>query len=163
MKLSEKNVANANKAIQDLSINPDPYVKVGYFNRTDYPDYASVTVGISLPLYGSEKLRSEAARKEVLAAASDSLDYKSSLESEIDTIYAKLTEAYQVYNIIQNESLPQLEHMFELSQSGIQKGGDLFTYTNLLEQKLALEEQRISIKADFLRTQARLKSLIGEL
>jgi len=163
MKLSEKNVANANKAIQDLSINPDPYVKVGYFNRTDYPDYASVTVGFSLPLYGSEKLRSEAARKEVLAAASDSLDYKSSLESEIDTIYAKLTEAYQVYNIIQNESLPQLEHMFELSQSGIQKGGDLFTYTNLLEQKLALEEQRISIKADFLRAQARLNSLIGEL
>ncbi|WP_373031501.1 TolC family protein [Sulfurovum sp.] len=163
MKLSKKNVADANKAIQDLSINPDPYVKVGYFNRSDYPDYASVTVGFSLPLYGSEKLRSEAARKEVLAAVSDSLDYKSSLESEIDIIYAKLTEAYQIYNIIQNESLPQLEHMFELSQSSIQKGGDMFAYTNLLEQKLALEEQRISIKAEFLRTQARLKSLIGEL
>jgi len=163
MKLSEKNVADANKAIQDLSVTPDPYVKVGYFNRTEYPDYASVTVGISLPLYGSEKLNAEAARKEVLAAVSDSLDYKSSLESEIDTMYAKLTEAYQIYNIIQNESLPQLEHMFELSQSDIQNGGDLFAYTNLLEQKLALEEQRISIKAEYLRTQARLKSLTGEL
>lgn len=163
MKLSEKNVADANKAIQDLNINPDPYVKVGYFNRTDYPDYASVTVGISLPLYGSEKLRAEAARKEVLAAVSASLDYKSSLESEIDIMYAKLTEAYLIYNIIQKESLPQLEHMFELSQSGIQNGGDLFEYTALLEQKLALEEQRASIKSAYLRTQARLKSLIGEL
>jgi hypothetical protein len=78
-------------------------------------------------------------------------------------MYAKLTEAYQIYNIIQNESLPQLEHMIELSQSGIHSGGDLFAYTNLLEQKLDLEEQRISIKAEFLRTQAQLKSLIGEI
>jgi len=91
------------------------------------------------------------------------LDYKYSLESEINIMYVKLTEAYQIYKIIQNESLPQLEHMFELSQSNIQNGGDLFAYTNLLEQKLALEEQRISIKAEYLRTQARLKSLTGEL
>ncbi len=163
MKLSEKNAADANKAIQDLSITPDPYVKIGYFNRTEYPDYASVTVGISLPIYGSEKLNSEAARKEVLAAQSASLDYRASLESKIDIMHAKHSEAYEIYNIIQNESLPQLEHMFELSQSNIQSGGDLFTYTNLLEQKLALEEQRATIKAEYFRTQARLKSLIGEL
>jgi outer membrane protein TolC len=162
-RLSLHQQAVANKTIQDLSITPDPYVKVGYFNRLDHPDYTSVTVGISLPLYGSEKLKAEAARKEALAAVSDAMDYKSSLESEIDSTYAKLIEAYQVYDIIQNESLPQLEHMFELSQSSIQRGGDLFAYTNLLEQKLALEEQRISIKAEFLRTQAKLKSLTGEL
>ena len=78
-------------------------------------------------------------------------------------MYAKLTEAYHIYNIIQNESLPQLDHMIELSQSGIQSGGDLFAYTNLLEQKLDLEEQRVSIKAEYLRTQAQLKSLIGEI
>ena len=163
MKLSEHNVADANKAIQDLSVTPDPYVKVGYFNRTEYPDYASITVGLSLPLYGSEKLNSEAARKEALAAKSASLDYRYSLESEITIMYAKLTEAYQIHNIIQNESLPKLDHMFELSQSGIQNGGDLFTYTNLLEQKLALEEELISIKAEYLRTRAKLKSLIGEI
>lgn len=163
MKLSEQKIADANKVIQELSITPDPYLNVGYFNREEYPDYASVTVGISLPLYGSEKRKAEAARKESLAAASASLDYKSSLESEIAVMYAKLTEAYQIYNIIQNESLPQLEHMIELSQSGIQSGGDLFAYTNLLEQKLDLEEQRVSIKAEYLRTQAKLKFLIGEI
>ncbi len=163
MKLSEQNIAEANKVIEDLSITPDPYLNVGYFNRSEFPDFASVTVGISLPLYGSEKHKAEAARKEALAAASASLDYKSSLESDITVMYAKLTEAYHIYNIIQNESLPQLEHMIELSQSGIQSGGDLFAYTNLLEQKLDLEEQRISIKAEYLRTQAQLKSLIGEI
>jgi len=163
MKLSEHKVANANKEIHDLSVTPDPYVKVGYFNRTEYPDYASVTVGFSLPLYGSEELDSEAARKEVLAAQSASLDYRYSLESEITAMYAKLTESYQIYKIIQNESLPQLEHMFELSQSSIQNGGDLFAYTNLLEQKLALEEELIFIKAEYLRTNAKLKSLTGAL
>ena len=162
-KLSEQNVANANQSIQDLSLTPDPYVKVGYFNRTEYSDYASITVGLSLPLYGSEKLKAEAARKESLATASASLDYRSSLESEIHSTYAKLTEAYKIFKIIQNESLPQLEHMFELSQSSIQSGGDLFAYTTLLEEKLALEEQRVSIKAEYLRTQAKLKYLIGEL
>lgn len=163
MKLSEQNIAEANKVIEDLSINPDPYLNVGYFNRSDFPDFASVTVGVSLPLYGSEKHNAEAARKEALAAASATLDYRSSLESDITAMYAKLTEAYHIYNIIQNESLPQLEHMIELSQSGIQSGGDLFAYTSLLEQKLDLEEQRISIKAEYLRTQAQLKSLIGEI
>jgi len=163
MTLSSKNVASANKTIQDLSINPDPYVKVGYFNRQGFPDFASVTVGVSLPLYGTEKLESEAARKEVLAASSASLDFDSSLKSEIETMHAKLTEAYMIYDIIQSESLPQLAHMFELTQSSIQEGGDLFAYINLLEQKLALEEESTSIKAEYLRTEARLRSLTGAL
>ncbi len=163
MTLSAKEVATANKTIQDLNINPDPYVKVGYFNRTDYPDYASVTVGFSVPLYGTEELESEAARKEVLAATSASLDFESSLKSEIETMHAKLREAYMIYDIIQNDSLPQLEHMFELTQSSIQSGGDLFAYTNLLEQKLSLEEERTSIKAEYLRTEAKLRSLTGAI
>lgn len=163
MTLSAKNVASANKAMLDLEINPDPYVKVGYFNRQEFPDYASITVGFSIPLYGTEELESEAARKEVLAASSASLDFESSLQSEIEIMYTKLTEAYMIYDLIQNESLPQLEHMFELTQTSIQEGGDLFAYTTLLEQKLDLEEQSISIKAEYLRTQAKLKSLIGEI
>ena len=161
--LSQKNVASANQHIQDLDSMPDPYVKAGYFNRQGYPDYASITIGAALPLYGSEKLKTEAARKEVLAAASASIDFKSSLQSDVETMYAKLTQAHTIYNILNNETLPQLEHMFELTQASIQEGGDLFAYTNLLEQKLDLEEESISIKAEYFRTQAKLKSLIGDL
>jgi len=163
MKLSQQNVASANKTIHELSTTPDPYVKMGYFHRAEFEDYTSITVGFSYPLYGTEELNSEVARKEILATKSASLDYRSSLHSEIEIMYAKLTEAYQIYKIIKEESLPQLEHMFELTQTGIQSGGDLFAYTNLLEQKLALEEERTSIKAEYLRTQAKLKSLTGEL
>jgi outer membrane protein TolC len=163
MKLSQNRAAGANKTLVDMEIHPDPYVKVGYFNRPDFPDYASVTVGLSLPLYGTEKLNSEIARKEALSSMSDSLDYKVFLESEIRANYAKLKEAYHIYNIIQNKSLPQLGHMLELSSSAIEEGADLFTYTNILEQKLALEEESIAVKAEFLRTKAKLKALTGEI
>ena len=163
MSLSKKEVALTNQKLQDLDKMPDPYVKAGYFNRQAYNDYASITIGASLPLYGSEKLKTEAARKEVLASTSASLDYKSALRSEIETMYAKLIEAHTIYRILHTETLPQLEHMFELTQTSIQEGGDLFAYTNLLEQKLDLEEQSTSIQAEYFRTEAKLKSLIGEI
>lgn len=161
MKLSQNKVADANKALLDLETHPDPYVEVGYFNRQGYNDYASVTVGFSLPLYDTEELNSEIARKEALSSLSESLDYKAFLESEIRANYAKLKEAYRIYHIIQAKSLPQLGHLLELSSSAIEEGADLFTYTNILEQKLALEEESIAIKAEYLRTKAKLKALTG--
>jgi len=160
-KLALSDVALANKSLVDLEKHPDPYVQVGYFNRIDFPDYATVSVGISLPIYGTEELNSEIAQKEALARKSEYIDYKALLKSEIRENYAKLTEAYHIYKIIQNKSLPQLQHMLELSTSAIEEGSDLFTYTSILEQKLSLEEERISIMAEFMRTQAKLKSLTG--
>lgn len=162
-KLALSNVAMENKALMDLEKTPDPYVQVGYANRTHYPDYLSVSVGISLPLYGTEELNAEIAQKEALARKSESIDHKALLQSEIRENYARLTEAYRIYHIIQNKSLPQLQHLLELSASAIEEGGDLFNYTNILEQKLALEEERITIIAEFMRTQAKLKSLIGDI
>jgi outer membrane protein TolC len=162
-KLAKLDVAKANKHLVDLETNPDPYVKVGYYNRADFPDYASVTVGVSMPIYGTEALNSEIAKLEALSSQSESLDFKAFLQSEVRTHYANLTEAYRIYNIIQNKSLPQLQHMLELSSSAIEEGSDLFSYTNILEQKLALEEERISIMAEYMRTVAKLKSLTGSL
>jgi len=161
MRLAKNDVAHANKALADMQKHPDPYVQVGYFNRADFPDYASVSVGVSLPIYGTEELNSEIAQKEALASMSESIDYKAFINSEIRANYAKLTEAHRIYNIIQNKSLPQLAHMLELSSSAIEEGADLFTYTSILEQKLAIEEERISIMAEYMRTTAKLKSLTG--
>ena len=163
MKLSQNNVARTNRDLLDLDKTPDPFVQVGYYNRKNYNDYASISIGASMPLYGSEELKTEAARKEMLATASASLDYEYALKSEIRTYYARLQEAYSIYKILNNETLPQLKHMFELTQASIQEGGNLFEYTNLLEQKLNLEEDNVAIKAEFFRIEAKLKSLIGEI
>lgn len=161
--LSQTNLADANRKIKELESNPDPFVQVGYFNRQEYEDYASVAVGFALPILGSEKLETESARKEALAAKSAALDYRMALESEIRASYAQMKEAYRIYTIIQNDSLPKLQHMFELNEASIESGEDLFTYTNLLEQKLDLDEERIVAKAQYLRSIAKLKSLIGKI
>ncbi len=159
--LSQSKVANANRDMKALEVNPDPFVQVGYFNRQEYEDYASVSVGFAMPIFGTEKLATEAARKDALAAKSASLDYRYALESEIRVNYAKMKEAYSIYNIIHNDSLPKLQHMFELNEASIESGEDLFTYTSLLEQKLDLDEERTVAKAAYLREKAKLKSLIG--
>ena len=161
--LSQSKVANANRDMKALEVNPDPFVQVGYFNRQEYEDYASVSVGFAMPIFGTEKLATEAARKDALAAKSASLDYRYALESEIRVNYAKMKEAYSIYNIIHNDSLPKLKHMFELNEASIESGEDLFTYTSLLEQKLNLDEERTVAKAAYLREKAKLKSLIGEI
>ncbi len=161
--LSQSGVANANRDLKALDVNPDPFVQVGYFNRQEYEDYASVSVGFQLPIFGSEKLETEAARKEALAAKSASLDFRYALESEIRTAYAKMQEAYRIYGIIQNDSLPKLQHMFELNEASIESGEDLFTYTNLLIQKLDLDEERTVAKAQYLRSVATLNALIGHI
>jgi outer membrane protein TolC len=162
-KLTQNRAANANKKLIDLDATPDPFVQVGYFNRSDYEDYASISLGFSVPLYGTEELNSEIARKETLATQSAALDYKSFLDSEIHASFTKMLEAYSIYNIIQVKSLPQIDHMLELSSAAIEEGADLFTYTNILEQKLALEEESIAIKAEYQRTKAKLKALTGEI
>jgi hypothetical protein len=161
--LSQSHVANANREMKALDVNPDPFVQVGYFNRQEFEDYASVSVGFAMPIFGSEKLETEAAKKEALAAKSEALDYHAALESEIRVSYAKMKEAYRIYGIIQNDSLPKLQHMFELNEASIESGEDLFTYTSLLEQKLDLDEERTVAKAQYIRSVAKLKSLIGDI
>ncbi len=158
---TQTRVAKATHTIKALETTPDPFVQVGYVNRTDYPDYANIAVGVSLPLYGSEKLESEAARMALLASKSALIDYRSQLKSQIRTAYAQMMEAYRIYTIITQESLPKLAHMFELNESAIENGADLFAYTNLLEQKLDLVEEQTVAKATYLRRKATLTALIG--
>jgi hypothetical protein len=160
--LAKTKIAKANVDIKELDRYADPYVQVGYFNRQDYPDYASVSVGLSLPIYGTEALDAQASRKELLATRSQLDDYRNALDRDIKIAYAKLQESYLVYHIVADESLPQIAHLFELSSASIQSGGDLLSYTQLLAEKLQLEEQLIIAKADYRENQAKLNALIGE-
>jgi len=161
-KLLEVKRAKRRKKIEDLSINPDPYVKVGYYNRANYNDYTSVTVGLSLPLYNTEKLNSQIAKRNILEASSSKFDYLLLLKSEIRAEYFRLKEAYKIYKIIKYDSLKELEHMFDLANSHIQNGGDFFAYISLLEQKLTLEEQLVAVQSQYFRSQVRLNAFIGK-
>jgi outer membrane protein TolC len=156
-------VAQTNNSIKELDKYADPYIELGYFDRREDPNFGSVTIGLSVPIYGSEALSAEAARKEALSARSEAIDYRYRLESEIKGVYARLTEAWRIYRIIRDDSLPQVAHLFELNSASVQSGGDLFAYIDILRQKLTLDEQLVAAKADYLRTQSKLKALTGEI
>ncbi len=146
---------------KELQKYSDPTLQVGYYHRERFEDYINIGVAISLPLYGSEENQEHIARKLLLAQKSDVNDYKELITSKIYKLHAQLLNSYRIYNIIQNKSLPQVEHMFDLSSSAINSGADLFLYTDMLERKLKLDAQSINAQANYYKTLASLDALTG--
>jgi len=154
--------AQADLKVKELSKNVDPFVQLGYFYRESFEDYINVNVGFALPIYGTQDSKQELSRKLSLASKSEAVDFKNSLESKIVQEYEKLQDSYRVYTIIEKESLPQIEHMFDLTNTSIKSGSDLFLYIELLAKKLRLEEQSIQAIGAYHKTTAALDALIGE-
>lgn len=162
-KQAYKKELEADVKIKKLQSYVDPVVQVGYFHRQSFEDYLNIGVGFSLPIYGSEDSKQERSRKMMLAQNSEVSDYKNLVISQIYKLYAQLQDSYRVYNIIQKESLPQIEHMFDLSSSAIKNGAELYLYIDMLERKLKLDEQSIKAVASYHKTLASLDALIGEI
>ncbi|MFA6192928.1 MAG: TolC family protein [Sulfurimonas sp.] len=155
--------ANADIKVKELASFVDPSVQVGYYRRENFEDYLSVGVAFSLPIYGTEKSQLEASKKLSLSSQSETSDFKNFLNAEVENAYAQLQYSYKTYSIIHNDSLPQLTHMFDLTSSSIENGSDLFVYIELLQKKLALEEQGIEAAASYHKTLASLEAMIGEI
>jgi LAS superfamily LD-carboxypeptidase LdcB len=153
--------ADADVKVKELAKNIDPFVQVGYFYREAFEDYVNVNIGFSLPIYGTQDSKEEASRKLSLASKSESVDFKNSLESQISEYYAQLQDSYRVYIIISKESLPQIEHMFDLTNTSIKSGSNLFVYIELLGKKLKLDEQSIEAVGAYYKANASLDALIG--
>jgi outer membrane protein TolC len=161
-KEAELNVAYADVKVQELKSYVDPVVQVGYFHRDNFDDYLSIGVGFSLPIYSTESYEQEVSRKTVLSKKSEVDNLKNKLSSQILAIYAQLKSSYEIYTILHEESLPQLEHMQQLSSSSIKTGADLFLYIQILEKKLSLDDQNIDAIASYHKNLALLEALIGE-
>ena len=159
---ADSTVARRTETLSRLDQTPDPYIKAGYYHRSAFEDYASVSVGVALPVYGNESRDTQIAKAKRLAAQSAVIDTKVRLQSDLRQAYAKLQEARRIHRIIQTESLPHVTHMLELSADALQSGADIFTYTTILEQKLFLEEERIAALAQMQRAKADIDALIGE-
>ncbi|MDQ7060443.1 MAG: TolC family protein [Sulfurimonas sp.] len=155
--------ANLDIKVKDLEAYVDPVVKVGYFKREAFNDYINIGVAFSIPLYGTQESKTEQSRKLALASQSEILDLDNLIRSQMQAIHANLEDAYTVHTIIMHESMPQIEHMFELSSSSIKSGEELFIYIDLLEKKLSLDEKNIVAVARYHKSQARLDALIGEM
>ena len=162
VKDAELDIAKADIHIKELSQKIDPFIQAGYYYRENHPDYAAITVGASLPLYGTQKQSEEEAKKLLLAKSFEESDLKEKLSSEIAQLYEKMRNDYMSYEILNNESMPKIEHLFELVQSSEKSKDSLLEYLEILNKKLKIQEELIKVTADFNKTQASLLALTGE-
>jgi outer membrane protein, heavy metal efflux system len=160
-KVSVIDEAHKEIELKELEIYSDPVVKVGYFHRDGFDDYASVTLAYSLPIFGSQEIATQKARQNLLSKESEKQDFNKRLSAQIHESYAQMQEAFKIHNIITSESMPQIEHMFDLSSSSIKSGDELFLYVELLEKKLALDAQNIKVIAAYHKSLASLDAYIG--
>jgi len=144
-----------------LQRHPDPTVGVGYFRREAFEDYLSVTLSFPLPVYGTEARQTQMAEHQALEAQSDYADLALSVRSTFEREAARLRGSYERYRILEEESLPRLEHMFELAAAAVDTGSDLERYIDLLEKKLQLEKTCIAAVAEYHTALADLLALTG--
>ncbi|WP_201352736.1 TolC family protein [Hydrogenimonas urashimensis] len=161
-RIAQKAIVDKRLAFDKLRTAIDPVVKVGYYHRESYEDYLSVGVGFALPIYGTERSIVEERRARLLARQSEVIDTRQKLLAELEKLHAKARSASEVARLIEKESLPKIDHMFDLIRSDIAAGGDLYKFVDLVEQKLNLQAQMIEAKADYYRTVAQIDATLGE-
>jgi len=162
--IKEKELQKSQAVVKTADLNNYPDINLigGYSYRKNFDNYWTFGLGVSLPIYGTEDYQEEEARKLSLSAQSLKEDTRIAINSEFEAIYLEMKSAYEIYHIVHDEALPQVEHMFELSSSSIATGGDLFKYIDILVQKLKLEQQSISAVANYNRAEAKISALRGE-
>lgn len=154
---------NAKIEVADINNYPDVNLIAGYAYREQYDNYFNVGLALSLPMYGTEDALEEEVRAAALVVVSQKQDTKIAISAELKVYYAQMLSSYEIYHIIQDDALPQIAHMFELSNSSISTGGDLFKYIDVLFDKLALEQKSINAISNYNKAQAQISQLAGEL
>jgi len=163
--LKESEIQKQNAKVEMASKNnyPDINLLAAYSYRENFDDYLNIGIGISLPIYSTEDYKEEAARSAVLEAQSMKEDTEISLNSTLKVYYAQMLSSYEIYHIIQDDSLPQISHMFEVSSSSIATGADLFKYIDVLFSKLKLEQKSINAVSNYNRAKAKIAQLKGDI
>jgi outer membrane protein TolC len=165
IKIKNKELQKQNAIVKKAEINnyPDINLLAGYAYRENFDNYFNFGVGLSLPIYGTEDAKEQKERSLALSATSQIADTQNSLNAVIQTYYAQMLASYKIYHIIQDDALPQVAHMFELSSSSIATGSDLFKYIDVLFSKLDLEKKSIQAVTNYKRAEAYVSELQGEL
>jgi len=154
---------NAKIVVADSNNYPDVNLLVGYSYRENFDNYFNVGVGLSLPIYGTEDAAEEEQRALGLGFVSQKEDTLIAVDATLQEYYAQMLSAFDIYHIVQDDALKQLEHMQELSNASISTGADLFQYIDVLFLKLALEKKSINAISNYNKAQAKISQLSGAL
>lgn len=153
--------ADADIKVKKLAFYPNPFIQVGYYHRQKFRDYAGVTVGFSLPIYGTQKLNEQRSEAIALSKESDVANYKNDLISRIQQVYVKLQNSYQVCQILTKQSIPQVKNLQQVSASYLQNGTPLFVYIDTLKKQFEIDERKIIAIGSYHTHLATLDALIG--
>ncbi|MBA1438504.1 MAG: TolC family protein [Epsilonproteobacteria bacterium] len=154
-------IQNAKLNIADLDNYPDLGVSVGYTYRQNFENYFNVGFSLNLPIYSTEDHKEQQERAELLVQQSLQQDTKLLIDAQLGIFYAKMVRDYEIYHIVQDDALPKVAHMFELSNASVSTGGDLFKYIDVLFTKLALEKKSILAIASYHNNKASIEALTG--
>ena len=163
--VKEKELKKKRAKIKLAMLNhyPDLNLLTGYAHRENFDNYFNIGFSLSLPIYGTEDSQEEEVRAEALVVKNQTEDTKIVIFEELKVYYAQMLSSYQIYHIIEDDALPQIAHMFELSSSSISTGGDLFKYIDVLFDKLSLEQKRINAVSNYNKANAEIAKLSGEI
>lgn len=163
--LKQKEIKKSQALIKNIGLSnyPDINLQAAYSYRENFEDYLSFGISMRLPIYKTENEKEAEMQNLALSSHAQSTDVKLLINSEFKTAYAQMKSASEIYHIINDSALPQLEHMFELSSSSISTGGDLFKYIDILIKKLKLEQKSIRAVSNFNTQRAKISALNGEL
>lgn len=163
--IKKKEVQKSQAMTQRAELNnyPDFKLLASYSYREEFDDFWTFGIGFALPIYGSEDYKEEESRALSLSAKSMEEHTKTEVYSEFKTAYVQMKSAYKIYHIVHDQALPQIEHMFELTNSSISTGGDLFKYIDILVQKLKLEQKSIAAVGIYNRSMAKIEALSGDI
>ncbi|MEN4053626.1 MULTISPECIES: TolC family protein [Sulfurimonas] len=163
--ITQKEIQKQSYAVALAEINnyPDINLIAGYAYREKFDNYFNFGVGLSLPIYGTEDAKEEKERAILLEKKSKQSDIELAVLAQLELYYEQMLSSYKIHHIIQDEALPQVAHMFELSSSSISVGSDLFKYIDVLFQKLDLEKKSIKAVANYKRAEAQISQLRGEI
>jgi len=157
LKIKTKELQKEQKKVEVAELNkyPDINLIAGYSYRENFDDYLNIGVALSLPIYGTEDTKEEELRAKTLEVSSDRRDTTLAVQSELKTYFAQMLSSYEVYHIIEDDALPQVAHMFDISSSSIDTGGDLFKYIDVLFDKLKLEKKSIQAVSSYKKSEAK--------
>jgi len=163
IKEKELHKKSANTKLATINNYPDLTLIGGVAYRENFDNYYNLGFALSLPMYGTEDKQEQRSRIEQLVVSSEKEDISLQIDAKLKAYYARMLSSYDIYHIVQDDALPQVEHMFELSNASISTGSDLFEYIDVLFDKLKLEIQSINAVANYSRAKAQIQALTGAL
>lgn len=143
---------------------PDFTVSLGYGQRPQFTDMASIMVGLSVPIFaGSSKLplRREMAAEQAAREAQEQDLYNETF-AQITELRAQAERAVRLVRLYQEAILPQAEAAVESAFSAYRVGR--VDYMTLVENEMTVnryEIESLRLSADFQRALAELEALVG--